>query len=419
MKRGLRNVAVVFLLAASLFSCSSKDTPMTKSKAAVEILSNPEYRAISFGGYREKERANQPTIPQLKEDLKIMSAMDIKILRTYNLQLPHAANVLKAISELKEEDPTFEMYVMLGAWMDCLNAWTDHPDHSIEDVTNNESEIQKAVRYANEYPDIVKVIAVGNEAMVHWAASYFVHPSVILKYVNYLQELKKMGKLSPDLWITSSDNFASWGGGESDYHLPELEELVKAVDYVSAHTYPFHDTHYNSAYWESPTTDEEGYSDHDRVLSAMQRAAFYAQGQYDSVKSYVHGIDPEEPIHIGETGWSSVRVGLYGNNGSFAADEYKQALYHQAMREWTDAEGISCFYFEAFDEQWKDPNHGDGSENHFGLITLDGKAKYALWESVDNGDFEGLLRGGNPITKTFEGDTTAMLQTVSAPKRRR
>ena len=419
MIRGLRNAAIIVLMAASLFSCSSKDTPMTKSKAAAEILGNPEYRAISFGGYRGKERAKQPTVPQLKEDLKIMSAMGIKMLRTYNLQLPHAINVLKAIRELKEEDQAFEMYVMLGAWMDCLNAWTDHPDHSIEDATNNESEIQKAVRYANEYPDIVKVIAVGNEAMVHWAASYFVHPSVILKYVNYLQELKKVGKLSPDLWITSSDNFASWGGGESDYHLPELEALINAVDYVSAHTYPFHDTHYNSAYWDSPASDEVGYSDHDRVLSAMQRAAFYAQGQYESVKSYVHGIDPEKPIHIGETGWSSVSVGLYGNNGSFAADEYKQALYHQAMRDWTEAEGISCFYFEAFDEQWKDPNHTDGSENHFGLITLDGKAKYALWESVDNGDFEGLLRGGNTITKSFEGDTTAMLQTVSAPKRRR
>lgn len=419
MIRGLRNAAIIVLMAASLFSCSSKDTPMTKSKAAAEILGNPEYRAISFGGYRGKERAKQPTVPQLKEDLKIMSAMGIKMLRTYNLQLPHAINVLKAIRELKEEDQAFEMYVILGAWMDCLNAWTDHPDHSIEDATNNESEIQKAVRYANEYPDIVKVIAVGNEAMVHWAASYFVHPSVILKYVNYLQELKKVGKLSPDLWITSSDNFASWGGGESDYHLPELEALINAVDYVSAHTYPFHDTHYNSAYWDSPASDEVGYSDHDRVLSAMQRAAFYAQGQYESVKSYVHGIDPEKPIHIGETGWSSVSVGLYGNNGSFAADEYKQALYHQAMRDWTEAEGISCFYFEAFDEQWKDPNHTDGSENHFGLITLDGKAKYALWESVDNGDFEGLLRGGNTITKSFEGDTTAMLQTVSAPKRRR
>ena len=89
------------------------------------------------------------------------------------------------------------------------------------------------------------------------------------------------------------------------------------------------------------------------------------------------------------------------------------------MREWTDAEGISCFYFEAFDEQWKDSNHPDGSENHFGLIALDGQAKYALWDLVDSGAFEGLTRGGRQITKSFEGDSVLMLQTVSAPKRRR
>jgi hypothetical protein len=43
--------------------------------------------------------------------------------------------------------------------------------------------------------------------------SYYVQPSVILKWVNHLQELKK-GKLDANLWITSSDNFASWGGGD-------------------------------------------------------------------------------------------------------------------------------------------------------------------------------------------------------------
>ena len=95
-------------------------------------------------------------------------------------------------------------------------------------------------------------------------------------------------------------------------------------------------------------------------------------------------IDRVGPRHIGETGWSSVSVGFYGNNGSFAADEYKQALYHQAMREWTDAEGISCFYFEAFDEQWKDPNHTDGSENHFGLITLTSGLKDRMKNYLSN-----------------------------------
>jgi hypothetical protein len=72
----------------------------------------------------------------------------------------------------------------------------------------NAIEIDEAVRLANQYPDIVKVIAVGNEAMVKWAASYYVQPT-ILKWVNYANFSR--GKLPENLWITSSDNFASWG----------------------------------------------------------------------------------------------------------------------------------------------------------------------------------------------------------------
>ena len=159
---------------------------------------------------------------------------------------PQAANLLKAISELKQEDPTFEMYVMLGAWIDCKNAWTDQePDHN-EESEANASQILVAAYLANQYPDIVKVIAVGNEAMVKWAATYYVQPRIILKWVNHLQGLKKEGKLPEDLWITSSDNFASWGGGGEEYHVEDLNELIKAVDYISMHTYPMHDTHYQS-----------------------------------------------------------------------------------------------------------------------------------------------------------------------------
>jgi len=308
------------------------------------------------------------------------------------------------------------MYVMLGAWIDCQDAWTDHPNHEFEDPTNNESEINKAVHYANEYPDIVKVIAVGNEAMVHWAWSYFVKPGVILKYVNYLQELKTMGKLSPDIWITSSDNFASWGGGSPDYHNEDLEALVEAVDYVSMHTYPFHDTHYNSAFWEVHESTVADASDDERVELAMDRAVFYAKNQYNSVKAYLDSVGVEKPVHIGETGWASVSRGLYGPNGSFAADEVKQALYYKKMRAWTDSAGISCFYFEAFDEPWKDPNHEEGSENNFGLITLNGQAKYAIWSLVDQGIFEGLMRNGNTITKSFGGDSMAVKATVLVPK---
>lgn len=387
-----------------------------KQLTASDILGNPEYLAISYGGYRKNTRKIQPTIPELKEDMKILAAMGIKIVRTYNVQtpLPHASNLLEAIHQLKQEDKNFEMYVMLGAWIDCLNAWTDlEPNHDIESL-QNAREIDRAVALANMYPDIVKIIAVGNEAMVKWATSYFVQPSVILKWVNHLQDLKKSDKLPSGLWITSSDDFSSWGGGDPLYHVEDLENLIKAVDYISMHTYPYHNSHYSPDFWAVPE-NENHLTDLEKVDSAMIRALGFAQTQYNSVSNYMKSLGVNKPIHIGETGWATTSSGHYGTNGSRATDEYKQGLYYKHLREWTNNMGISCFYFEAFDEQWKDANNKLGSENHFGLISLKGEAKYPLWGLVDKGVFKGLTRDGRPITKSYKGDKNALMKNVLVP----
>ena len=397
----------------TIFSCVEKPSNMM-SKTASEILGNPDYLAISYGGYRQNTRDVQPTIKELKEDMKILSAMGIRILRTYNVQLQQAPNLLKAISELKAEDPNFEMYVMLGAWIDCQNAWTElEPNHDVESEANA-AEIQRAVDLAIKYPDIVKIIAVGNEAMVKWATSYFVQPSVILKWVNHLQDLKKQGKLSKDLWITSSDDFSSWGGGDSLYHVPELESLANAVDYVSMHTYPYHNTHYNPEFWGVPEAEED-LTDIEKIDAAMLRARDFAMKQFDSVTNYMKSIGVNKPIHIGETGWATISDGHYGPKGSKATDEYKEGLYHRLIRDWTNEAGISCFYFEAFNEKWKDSHNKKGSENHFGLFTIEGQAKYPLWDLVDQGVFDGLTRNGNPITKTYGGNKEKLMKDVLVP----
>ncbi|WP_138432931.1 glycosyl hydrolase family 17 protein [Winogradskyella algicola] len=416
-----RKIIVCVLSIIFMMSCKNEKkeeslTQIKKEVTAKDILGNPEYLAISYGGYREKTRDSQPTIAELKEDLKILSAMGVKLLRTYNVQpkLPHASNVLKAISELKTEDENFEMYVMLGAWIDCLNAWTGkEPNHNIESP-NNAGEIKRAVALANQYPDIVKIIAVGNEAMVKWATSYYVQPEVILKWVKHLQDLKKQEKLPKDLWITSSDDFASWGGGEDKYHVEDLNELIKTVDFISMHTYPYHNTHYNPEFWGVPEA-HTNMPDTTKIEMAMERALKFAQKQYDSVTNYMKSLGVNKPIHIGETGWATTSTGHYGPNGSKATDEYKQGLYYKLMRRWTKSAGISCFYFEAFNEQWKDAHNPNGSENHFGLFTIDGKAKYPIWDLVDKGIFDGLTRNGNTITKTYNGDKKALFKDVLVP----
>ena len=413
----LKLILLVFLVMSCKESKQKEHTAndqTEKEVTAKDILGNSSYLAISYGGYRKSSRDFQPTIGELKEDIKILYAMNIRILRTYNVQLAHASNILKAIRELKDEDPTFEMYLMLGAWIDCKNAWTDKPlDHNIESE-NNAAEIDRAVSLAQEFPEIVKIIAVGNEAMVKWATSYYVQPNVILKWVTHLQSLKDKGDLSKDLWITSSDNFASWGGGDPQYHVEDLTKLIKAVDYLSVHTYPMHDTHYNPVFW-GVFGQETELSSLKRIDIAMNRANEYAISQIDRVARYIKSLGIHKPIHIGETGWASASNGFYGSKGSKATDEYKESIYYKNIRQWTNENNMSCFYFEAFDEPWKDAHNKGGSENYFGLFTVDGKAKYALWDLVDQGIFDGLTRGGNPITKTYNGNKEALLLEVELP----
>jgi exo-beta-1,3-glucanase (GH17 family) len=403
-----------FIITSFLLVSCSESGDLSMNKSAKEFIGNPEYPAISYGGYRGKSRQEQPSINEIKEDLYIMHAQGFRVFRTYDLHHPFAENTLKAIKEIKQTDPSFEMYVMLGAWIQCKDAFTEKPINHEEDYEGNKFEITEAVRLAQEYPDIVKIIAVGNEAMVHWAWSYHVPPKFVLKWVKHLQDLKLNGVLNNDLWITSSDNFASWGGGSAEYHNEDLNELIRSVDFVSMHTYAFHDTHYNPSFWNLTTTPEN-LNKQNIIMDAMQRAVDYELDQFESVQNYVHNIDPSKEVHIGETGWSSVASDLYGYSGSEAADEYKLGLYYQMITDVCFVKSISCFYFSAFDEPWKDSNNENGSENHFGLFTVDGKAKYPLWEKVDSGVFNDLSRGGNSIVKTYNGDLEALLKTSNIP----
>ena len=403
-----------FIISLFLIASCSQSGDLSMDKSAKEFIGNPDYPAISYGGYRGKSREQQPTINEIKEDLLIMHAQGFRVFRTYDLHHPFAENTLKAIREIKHADSDFEMYVMLGTWIQCKDAFTENPIHEEEDLEGNKFEITEAVRLAQEYPNIVKIIAVGNEAMVHWAWSYHVPPKFVLKWVKHLQGLKASGDLSNDLWITSSDNFASWGGGSDDYHNDDLDELIRSVDFVSMHTYAFHDTHYNPSFWNLDVIPENE-DKQDTIKQAIKRAVDYELNQFDSIKKYVHEIDPSKEVHIGETGWSSVASDLYGYGGTEAADEFKLGLYYQMISDICYSMSLTCFYFSAFNEPWKDSTNENGSENHFGLFTVEGKAKYPLWEQVDNGVFKNLTRGGNPIEKTYNGNFEALLEDSNIP----
>ena len=337
-------------------------------------MGNPDYPAISYGGYRETSRTEQPTLDQLKEDMRILHAMGIRFLRTYNVQLPHAGNVVQAIAELKQEDPDLRDVRDARALGSIAPARGQAPpNHAEQDYEANEAEIDRAVALAQQY----------RHRQGHRRRQRGHGPlgRLVLRGAGRHPALGQppagpevQGDLPADLWITSSTTSPLGAVAERSTTTPTSTALIQAVDFVSMHTYPFHDTHYNPT---SGRPKGEGLR-HQRGGGAMARALAYSQNQYAQVVNYVRRIDADKSVHIGETGWASVSDGFYGPEGSRAADELKQALFHQGMRNWTQS-GISCFYFEAFNEPWKSAANPTDSENHFGLFKVDGEAKHALW----------------------------------------
>ena len=91
----------VFYIILLLFLTCNKTAKsnISSEMTAEKILGNPKYQAICYGGYRTKTRDVEPTINEIKDDMKILSAMGIKIVRTYNVHHQEAENLLKAISE--------------------------------------------------------------------------------------------------------------------------------------------------------------------------------------------------------------------------------------------------------------------------------------------------------------------------------
>ncbi len=406
----------ILMLGIAGLACNAAEEKAERLEGitAETLLADPAYRAMSYSGWRTTKRAAalSPTIPELKEDLRLMEAMGIGLIRTYNTQLyPQTERMLAAMRELREEDPDFEMYVMLGAWIQCAGADGPEPDNTVEDEALNRREIKRAIELAEEYPETVKIIAVGNEAMVTWQPHH-VAPGVIHKWVKVLQEAREEGLLDPDTWITTSDNWAALGG-EAGYRNDDLVALLRALDFISLHTYAFHDTYYYPTFaWA--VEEDAGLPVPEQRKRAVERALAHQKEQVEAVRAYLAEKGIQHPIHIGETGWASRDDSHYGPEGTRAADEYTSMLFHDAVREWTDSAGMSCFYFQAFDEPWKSSTV-DGSESHFGLFTADGRAKAVIWDLVDAGVFEGLGRDGKPVKKTFGGDPVRLMETVEAP----
>jgi exo-beta-1,3-glucanase (GH17 family) len=104
----------------------------------------------------------------------------------------------------------------------------------------------------------------------------------------------------------------------------------------------------------------------------LPEALAYTQQNYQSVADCY----PDKTVMITEAGWPTASNGR-GIEPANASEEL-QARYYDELLEWTNAEEILTFVFEAFDEPWKGSPDPLEPEKHWGLFRLDRTPKLVM-----------------------------------------
>ena len=294
-------------------------------------------KAVAYSGFRHGQHPDRgdgavfPSEENIIEDLGIL-ARDFGLIRLYDSG-KNSEDVLKVIKARK-----IPLKVMLGAWLAAEVYNTNCPwlkDQFSQKVLDanrlqNQKQVESAIRLANQYPDIVVAVNVGNEALVNWTD----HLVPVNSVISYVQAVKKAIKQP----VTVAENYDWW--------VRQGTALAKELDFISVHTYPA---------WEGKDIGE-GLAFTIANIQAVRKTL------------------PRSRIVITEAGWATV-----AREFGARASEEKQLRYCDEMRQWAAKMNITTFLFEAFDEDWKgDLNDPLGAEKHWGLYTIDRKAKPAM-----------------------------------------
>ncbi|MCD1655718.1 hypothetical protein K7J14_13555 [Treponema zuelzerae] len=371
-----------------------------KSKSASVAVSVPAYefgsrrfipddvlalRAYSFSGYRTGQSPNDqiyPSVEELKEDLELMHKANIHFLRLYDTSI-HAERSLEA---MKATGHPFK--VQLGVWIAGNDA-----THG----TANWKQIDGAMALIAEYPELIASISVGNECMVDWNTWAWATPADMRKYIQFVRSNVSVPVTTDDNW----EPFAAYdikndegetgiiakgvkiyrNGDASDPY--QTEQVAKVVDYIALHTYPIADTPWGIWDWEQ----KDVAAGPARGVAMMDLAIKVAKKQYQAARDNLDAWGlTDMPLIIGETGWKHRDT----NSWPGRSHPVNAKMYYDRMMDWVYGSGRAadqsdgpwaCFYFEAFDEPWKQGDDG------WGLFNVDREPTYTLWAQSDSDEF--------------------------------
>ncbi len=271
---------------------------------------------VSYAPFRGRQSpldlSTQIDPGQIDEDLKRLSGMT-DCVRIYSVDFG-----LENVPEIAQRHG---LKVLLGAWV------SGHRDRT-------EYQIRTTIALAKRFPETVRAVIVGNEALLRGEIA----PAALAALIARVKSQVKVPVSYADVWEFWVRN----------------RELADVTDFVTVHILP---------YWE------------DHPVAAGEAAA-----HVDSIRKHVAGVFPGREIVIGEVGWPSAgRM----RDGALPSPANQARVLHDIL-ERGRREGFRVNVIEAFDQPWKRYQEGTVG-GHWGLMTDPPRqAKFVWGEAVSN-----------------------------------
>jgi glucan 1,3-beta-glucosidase len=221
---------------------------------------------------------------------------------------------LEAVPELARE---FGLKVLMGAWVG-------------RDPDANRAQLETAIRLANQYPEVVRALVVGNEVMLRRD-----------QLESALKAMLDEARSRVSVPVTYADVWEFWLRHPS---------LVDSVDFLTIHILP---------YWE------------DQPVPVEQAIAHVAQVRQRMLHHY------QKPVLIGETGWPSQGRQREGARPG----KVEQARYVRSFIRRAHDSGWDYNLIEAINQPWK--RHLEGTVGgYWGLLDVDLRPNFPLAGAV-------------------------------------
>ena len=279
----MRRLLLLTILAAALLADFAV-WALPNRPVAVDSPPGGKLLSISFAPFRDGQSPlthAYPSLAEIEQDLRTVAGQ-VSGVRTYTS--------LEGMESVPAFARKYGLTVTLGIWLGGK-------------PLTNELEVTSGIKLANQYPDVVKRVIVGNEVLLRNDLT----PAQLAGYIARVRASIKQPVSYADVW---------------EYWLLH-PEMAKSVDFITIHLLP---------YWENDPAGIDTAAA--RILDAHAQVA---------------ARFPGKPILVGEAGWPTAGR----SRGPAVPGVVNKARFDAAFMRIAAEHGFDYNLIEAFDQSWK------------------------------------------------------------------